>query len=251
MRAKAGLWLRRALGVGLLLGAWQLASLHFPPLVVPPIPRGGGHPCPPVSGAGFLAHRGHHAPAASGRPRHRHRGLAGSWVWFSGLCPKLEDVGTPMIHVLQSVPPGVLGGAGPGVVWLQRPALYLHRGHGHRPHGGHQSEPRVRSVDRELLEMARLYRFSQLEDPAPCDTALHPALLQLALEIVIGGGWKLAGDGGTVLTTNSGIGGPSPRPAQCAAGRHHAPGHSCWWRAVFSPRSCCACCAAGRGGAVC
>ena len=37
MRGKAGLWLRRALGVCLLLGAWQTASLFFPPLVVPPI----------------------------------------------------------------------------------------------------------------------------------------------------------------------------------------------------------------------
>ena len=27
MRGKAALWLRRALGVGLLLGVWQLASL--------------------------------------------------------------------------------------------------------------------------------------------------------------------------------------------------------------------------------
>ena len=39
MRAEAGLWLRRTLGVGLLLGLWQLAALFFPPLVVPPIPQ--------------------------------------------------------------------------------------------------------------------------------------------------------------------------------------------------------------------
>ena len=37
MPAKAALWLRRLLGAGLLLAVWQLASLHFPPLVVPPI----------------------------------------------------------------------------------------------------------------------------------------------------------------------------------------------------------------------
>ena len=36
MRGKTGLWFRRALGVCLLLGVWQLASLFFPPLVVPP-----------------------------------------------------------------------------------------------------------------------------------------------------------------------------------------------------------------------
>ena len=32
MQGKAGLWFRRASGVCLLLGAWQLASLFFPPL---------------------------------------------------------------------------------------------------------------------------------------------------------------------------------------------------------------------------
>ena len=37
MRGKAALWLRRALGVGLLLGIWQLASLCFSPLVLPSV----------------------------------------------------------------------------------------------------------------------------------------------------------------------------------------------------------------------
>ena len=39
MRGKAALWLRRALGVGLLLGIWQLASLCFSPLVLPSVPQ--------------------------------------------------------------------------------------------------------------------------------------------------------------------------------------------------------------------
>jgi len=64
----------------------------------------------------------------------------------------------------------------------------------------------VRSVDPELLEMARLYRFSRRK------ILLHVTLPSIrpyffsALEIVVGGGWKLAvmGEG---LTTNSGIGG--------------------------------------------
>lgn len=44
MQGKAGLWFRRALGVCLLLGAWQLAALFFPPLVVPPpLPRSFPH----------------------------------------------------------------------------------------------------------------------------------------------------------------------------------------------------------------
>ena len=37
LQGKTGLWFRRALGVCLLLGAWQLAAPFFPPLVVPPI----------------------------------------------------------------------------------------------------------------------------------------------------------------------------------------------------------------------
>ena len=64
----------------------------------------------------------------------------------------------------------------------------------------------VRSVDPELLEMARLYRFSRRK------ILLHVMLPSIrpyffsALEIVMGGGWKLAVMG-EVLTTNSGIGG--------------------------------------------
>ena len=64
----------------------------------------------------------------------------------------------------------------------------------------------VRSVDPELLEMARLYRFSRRK------ILLHVTLPSIrpyffsALEIVVGGGWKLAVMG-EVLTTNSGIGG--------------------------------------------
>ena len=39
MRGKAALWLRRALGGGLLLGISQLASLCFSPLVLPSVPQ--------------------------------------------------------------------------------------------------------------------------------------------------------------------------------------------------------------------
>ena len=64
----------------------------------------------------------------------------------------------------------------------------------------------VRGVDPELLEMARLYRFSRrkvlLHVTLP---SIRPYFLS-ALEIVVGGGWKLAVMG-EVLTTNSGIGG--------------------------------------------
>ena len=106
-----------------------------------------------------------------------------------GLYPKLEDVGTPLIHVLQSVPPGLLGGAGSGLVRLQRtapcifivatatvPTVVINLSHG------------VRGVDRQLLEMARLYRFSRWKTLRHVTLPSIRPLLQLRPEIVIGGG---------------------------------------------------------------
>ncbi|CUO18547.1 Putative aliphatic sulfonates transport permease protein ssuC [Flavonifractor plautii] len=123
-----------------------------------------------------------------------------------GLCPKLEDVGAPFIHVLQSVPPVCwvvlalvwFGFNGWPCVFIVAastiPTVVINLSHG------------VRGVDPELLEMARLYRFSRrkvlLHVTLP---SIRPYFLS-ALEIVVGGGWKLAVMG-EVLTTNSGIGG--------------------------------------------
>ena len=157
MRAKAGLWLRRALGVGLLLGAWQLASLHFPPLVVPPIPQV----------AATLVHLFQEPdfwPTVGTTLLRLAAGLAigigagGVLGLIFGLCPKLEDVGTPMIHVLQSVPPVCwvvlalvwFGFNGRPCIFIVAtatvPTVVINLSHG------------VRGVDRQLLEMARVFR---------------------------------------------------------------------------------------------
>lgn len=64
----------------------------------------------------------------------------------------------------------------------------------------------VRSVDRDLLEMARLYRFSRWKALWHITLPSIRPYFRSALEIVIGGGWKLAVMG-EVLTTSSGIGG--------------------------------------------
>ncbi|HJG85678.1 ABC transporter permease [Pseudoflavonifractor capillosus] len=64
----------------------------------------------------------------------------------------------------------------------------------------------VRGVDRQLLEMARLYRFSRWKTLRHVTLPSIRPYFNSALEIVIGGGWKLAVMG-EVLTTNSGIGG--------------------------------------------
>ena len=160
MRGKAALWLRRALGVGLLLGIWQLASLCFSPLVLPSVPQVMGTLAGlfrepdfwPTIGTTLLR-------LALGLGI----GVAVGTVLglLFGLCPKLEDVGMPFIHVLQSVPPVCwvvlalvwFGFNGWPCVFIVAtstiPTVVINLSHG------------VRSVDPELLEMARLYRFSR------------------------------------------------------------------------------------------
>ena len=205
MRGKAAIWLRRTLGVGLLLGVWQLASLCFSPLVLPSVPQVTGTLAGlfrepdfwPTIGTTLLR-------LALGLGI----GVAVGTVLglLFGLCPKLEDVGMPFIHVLQSVPPVCwvvlalvwFGFNGWPCVFIVAtstiPTVVINLSHG------------VRSVNPELLEMARLYRFSRRK------ILLHVMLPSIrpyffsALEIVMGGGWKLSVMG-EVLTTNSGIGG--------------------------------------------
>ena len=205
MRGKAALWLRRALGVGLLLGVWQLASLCFSPLVLPPVPQVAGT-------LAWLIREPDFWPTVGTTLLRLALGLGigiavGSILGLLfGLCPKLEDVGAPFIHVLQSVPPVCwvvlalvwFGFNGWPCVFIVAastiPTVVINLSHG------------VRGVDPELLEMARLYRFSRrkvlLHVTLP---SIRPYFLS-ALEIVVGGGWKLAVMG-EVLTTNSGIGG--------------------------------------------
>ena len=178
MRAKAGLWLRRALGVGLLLGAWQLASLHFPPLVVPPIPQV----------AATLVHLFQEPdfwPTVGTTLLRLAAGLAigigagGVLGLIFGLCPKLEDVGTPMIHVLQSVPPVCwvvlalvwFGFNGLPCIFIVAtatvPTVVINLSHG------------VRSVDRELLEIfERTYGAIKPRDLQPQKPPRRPKELK-------------------------------------------------------------------------
>lgn len=104
MQGKAGLWFRRASGVCLLLGAWQLASLFFPPLVVPPIAQVLSTLVRLMTQSDFGATIGTTilrliAGLAIGV------GVGAVLGLLFGLCPKIEDVGTPLIHVLQAIPP--------------------------------------------------------------------------------------------------------------------------------------------------
>ncbi len=205
MQSKQGAWLRRALGVCLLLGFWQLTCLFFPPLVVPPIHqvlatllRLMGEPdfWPTVGTTLLRLFTG----LAIGV------GIGASLGLLFGLFPKLEDVGMPLIHVLQAVPPVcwvVLALVWFGfngrpsifiVVTATIPTMVINLSHG------------VRSVDPQLLQMAQLYRFSRRKTLRHVTLPAIRPYFSSALEIAIGGAWKLAVMG-EVLTTHSGIGG--------------------------------------------
>ena len=160
MQGKAGLWFRRGLGVCLLLGAWQLASLFFPPLVVSPIAQVLSTLFRLMTQSDFGATIGTTilrliAGLAIGV------GVGAVLGLLFGLCPKIEDVGTPLIHVLQAIPPVCwvvlalvwFGFNGKPCVFIVAtatvPTVVINLSHG------------VRSVDPQLLEMARLYQFSR------------------------------------------------------------------------------------------
>lgn len=205
MPAKAALWLRRLLGAGLLLAVWQLASLHFSPLVVPPISSVLERLVILVQDPAFWPTVGTTVL----------RLIAGLGIGIAigavlgllfGLSRSVEDIGMPFIHVLQSVPPVCwvvlalvwFGFNGRPCVFIVAaatiPTVVINLCHG------------VRSVDRDLLEMARLYRFSRWKTLWHITLPSIRPYFRSALEIVIGGGWKLAVMG-EVLTTSSGIGG--------------------------------------------
>lgn len=205
MQDKIGLRLRRTLGVGLLLGIWQLACLFFPPLVVPSISSVLSALVRLMTDADFL-------PTMGTTLLRLIVGLGIGTVLGTvlgllfGLFPKLDDVGTPLIHVLQAVPPvcwvvlalvwfGFNGKPSIFIVVTSTvPTVIINLSHG------------VRSIDPDLLEMARLYRFSKWKILRHITLpAVRPHLCS-ALEIVIGSSWKLAVMG-EVLTTHSGIGG--------------------------------------------
>ena len=200
-----GTWGRRLISAALILGLWQLATLFFPPLVVPPISKVLLRLWEIVTGESFL-------PTVLRTLWRLATGLGigitlGSLLGLlCGLSRAAEDIMLPMVSVFQSVPPVCwvvmalvwFGFNGKPCIFIVAtatiPTMVINLCHG------------VRGIDPELLEMARLYRFSRGK------TLRHVVLpsvrpyFQSALEIVISGGWKLVVMG-EVLTTSTGIGG--------------------------------------------
>lgn len=197
--------IHRSIGVLLLIALWQLSTLFFPPLVVPP-PRQAALRLWEIINSPYF-------PSVIFTTLVRL--LAGLAIGVTigtilgllfGLCPKIEEIFSPFISMLQSVPP---------VCWVVMALVWF--GFNGKPcifivatasiptmvinlSGG------VRNIDPQLLQMAQLYHFGHsktlrhivLPSVYPC--------FRMALEIIIGSSWKLVVMG-EVLTTSTGIGG--------------------------------------------
>ena len=203
--SRRGHLLYQCLGILAILFVWQVATLFFPPLVVPPIGTVLETLLRVAASDGFL-------PIVGTTVFRLLAGLAigiaiGAIVGLlSGLSDKWRDSFSPLISVFQSVPPVCwvvlalvwFGFNGKPCIFIvaaaSMPTVAINISHG------------VRSIDKDLLEMARLYDFSRKERIFDVVLPSVKPYLASSLEMVVGGGWKLAVMG-EVLTTASGIGG--------------------------------------------
>ncbi|MDO5135689.1 MAG: ABC transporter permease subunit [Eubacteriales bacterium] len=201
---KAKLW-PGLLSAALLLGSWHLLSLFFPPLVVPPI----SSVC--VSLAEIIGEVRFLSTVFTTLLRLAAglvigTAIGGGLGLLFGLNQKLEKVLSPFVGVLQAVPPVcwvVLA-----LVWFGfngKPCVFIVATAAIPPVAINISGG-VKNIDKELLEMARLYGFSRGKTLRHVVLPSIGASFRSAMEIVTGSSWKLVVMG-EVLTTNSGIGG--------------------------------------------
>lgn len=197
--------LYRVIPILLFLGLWQFATLFFSPLVLPPVPAVCRKLLEIVTGETFW-------PTVSVTLFRLVAGLGlglliGSAIGLLfGLSKTMEVMFSPFIGILQTVPPVswvVLALVWFGfngkpcifiVVTATIPTMVINLCSG------------IRSMDAQLLEMARSYRFSRWKTLRHIILPSITPYVRSALEIVIGSGWKLVVMG-EVLTTSSGIGG--------------------------------------------
>lgn len=197
--------LRRLTAILLLLGAWQLATFFFPPLVLPPISKVASRLVQIITKENFFLLIWTTVV----------RLIAGLGIGIIvgtilgilfGLFKSVEDVLWPVVAILQTVPPVCwvvlalvwFGFNGKPCVFIVAaatiPTMVINLCSG------------VRSIDPELIEMAHIYQFSKGKILRHVILPSIRPYFRSALEIVIGGGWKLVVMG-EVLTTSSGIGG--------------------------------------------
>lgn len=194
-----------SLGVVLILIIWQSATLFFPPLVLP-------SPVSVVKAIGGILSSKESFSVILTTVVRLLLGLAlgitiGAILGLvEGMNADIRAMLSPLMSLLQSVPPvcwvvlalvwfGFNGRPCVFIVAISTiPTIAINLSHG------------VLSIDKGLLEMARLYGFSRkttvMEVMLP---SVRPHFVS-ALEITAGSGWKLAVMG-EVLTTSSGIGG--------------------------------------------
>lgn len=199
------LFVQKLLPAVLFLGLWQIATFFFSPLVLPPISAVVSQLLKIISEADFL----------ETVLTTLLRLIAGLGIGvllgcliglLFGLCETAEKMFAPFIHIFQAVPP--VSWVVLALVWFGfngKPCIFivatatiptmvinLCRG--------------IRSIDSDLIEMAHMYHFSNVKILRHILLPSIQSYFQSALEIVIGGGWKLVVMG-EVLTTSSGIGG--------------------------------------------
>lgn len=195
----------QATGVIIILAAWEITSRFFPPLVVPPIEEVWQSLISLITQDDF----------PSTVLMTVMRLIAGLSIGISlgmiiglisGIFWRADCVFAPLLSVLQSVPPvcwvvlalvwfGFNGRPSVFIVAASTiPTVAINLSHG------------VRNIDPKLLEMARLYDLTKSMRIRHIILPSVKPYLNSALEIVIGGGWKLAVMG-EVLTTATGIGG--------------------------------------------
>ena len=197
--------LRHAAGLLIFLALWQFLTVFFPPMVVPPIPQVLRKLVAIIQGRKFWS-------TLSVTICRFFLGVAigisagGCLGILCGVSKKAEDILAPFISILQVVPPicwVVLA-----LVWFGfngKPCIFIVATASIPPMVLNISKG-IHSVDQDLLEMGRLYHFSRKKELLHIVLpSIRPFFLS-ALNIVIGGGWKLVVMG-EVLTTSTGIGG--------------------------------------------
>lgn len=202
---KRGHFIYQCLGILAILVVWQGISLFFSPLVVPPISD-------VVVALGNIAREESFTATVLLTISRLIAGLIFGIVLgliiglFSGFSAKCRAFFSPFLSIMQSVPPVCwvvlalvwFGFNGKPCIFIVTvatiPTIAINTSHG------------VANIDKALLEMAKLYEFTKKEVILDIIMpSIKPYFLS-ALEIVIGGGWKLAVMG-EVLTTTTGIGG--------------------------------------------
>lgn len=189
----------------MVLAAWKILTFFFPPLVVPTIGSVAACILDIFTDVKFLKMIGLTAVRlAMGLSLGVALGLgAGISMGNSRL---LRGLLSPLISLLQTVPP--VSWVVLALVWFGfngRPAIFIVVTSTVPVIAIHVSEG-IRNVDQRLLEMARVYGFSEKKK------LLHvvfPSILPYfasAFRVALGGGWKVAVMG-EVLTTSDGIGG--------------------------------------------